>query len=96
MHFFSHFFGNMVVYLQFNDINQAIDKPLRRRIITIFVSFAAIGVLMMLGIKEPIRKKEDETKLKPWSEVVKSGKMLLSPRMLILCITMICLGKIIA
>lgn len=81
------------MYFEFNDINRAIDKPMRIRIVTTFLGFILAGVLMMLGIKTPIRKEEDTAKRNPCTEIVKSSKILLSPHMLLLCITMICTGK---
>ncbi|XP_065204390.1 UNC93-like protein MFSD11 [Planococcus citri] len=89
----SHFFGNLIIYFQFNDIDQAIDRPLRVRIVLTLVGFVVVAIIMMFGIRPPLRNDEEEKTVRsPGDEIIKSSKLLTTPKMLLLVITMVHLG----
>ncbi|XP_065206036.1 UNC93-like protein MFSD11 [Planococcus citri] len=89
----SHFLGNLIIYFEFNHENQSVDKAMRTRIISVFVFFAAMATLMMCFIRPPLRHKEQKKIIRyPCTEIVKSSQILFSPRMLLLVVTMACVG----
>ncbi|XP_065202913.1 UNC93-like protein MFSD11 isoform X4 [Planococcus citri] len=89
----SHFFGNMIIYFQFNDIHRSVDRSMRTRIVFTLLGFVVVAILMMLGIRPPLRH-NDQQKIarSPGNEILKASKILITPQMLMLIATMITTG----
>lgn len=84
----------MIVYSEFGDVHRSVDRAMRTKIISIFVGFCGVALLFMLGLRPPLRIKEHKKIVRhPCTEIVKSIGILTSPRMLMLIVTIVCVGK---
>ncbi|XP_065205994.1 UNC93-like protein MFSD11 [Planococcus citri] len=88
----SHFLSNLIVYLIFNDVHRSIDRSMRLQLELILLCFNVVGVLMLFGLRPPLRSKHENAVRSPFSEILKSFKILFSPKMMILIVSMISMG----
>lgn len=90
----SHFFGNLILYWLFNDTDRGVDRPLRVKTVLTMSGFIVIALLMMFGIQPPLRNKEYSKIVRsPVDEVLKSAKLLSTPKILLLVTTMTHIGE---
>ncbi|XP_065206007.1 UNC93-like protein MFSD11 [Planococcus citri] len=88
----SHFLSNLIVYLMFNDVHRSIDRSMRLQLELILLGFNVVGMLMLFGLRPPLRAKRESISRSPFSEILKSFKILFAPKMMLLIISMISMG----
>lgn len=92
--FYSYLTGNAVVYLQFNDSTKPIDRPMRERIALILIGFVLLAIIMLCGLKPPIRRESPNKKMdSPLNEIKKAYSIMAKKTTLILCICFVYIGS---
>lgn len=90
----SHFFGNLIIYFEFNDVTKPIDMWMRRRILTIFIVLILVAIICLLCLKPPTRVKHPDHDVRnPFEDVWKCCKITSTRNMVILCVTIVACGK---
>ena len=90
----SHIFGNLIIYLFFNDVNRSIDKSMRMQLELILSVFNLVAVLMMLAMRPPLRNVQYEKIVRsPIDEMLKSFRILSTPTMMLLIASMVSVGE---
>lgn len=85
--FHSFLFGNAAVYLEFNDPSKRIDYPMRGRIALILLGCVLVAVVMLFGLKTPLRDESTEKQIQsPLGEIKKAFSIMTDKIILISCI----------
>lgn len=91
--FFSYLTGNLFVYYLLNDVQKEMNKSTRGEITIILMGFVIIAVIMIIFLRQPLRKKENKSIKNLSNEFKKSYFILKSKHIIISSTSFIFCGR---